>query len=500
VATYYISPDGSNSDNGLGPDASHGTNRPWLTLGKALNTGSAVVPGDTVYVGPGVYYQAGTSTPIAGISSSASPTSIVGDPTNARGFKNGSGVRLAPNLVVWTTRSSGDAEDGNAYTSGAPLVTGNTNGTDGLRISYIVLEARPDVAIIQLSPAANVDWILENCLLLGGQVLAWINAAPTAGRNTIIRGCDCMTGAVLTSAINTAAATADADLNILVESNRIIGRATVNAMSLAASGGNLAGGVRFKGNTFALITQTAISTTAARVSTVTPIYIEGNLFLGGLAVSAGTSGHVVSAGYNRFYRTSASVNFTADGTDKDWPFPRVYFPILTKWGLQLPRTDVLGWLADAASTVRATAWTNTNSDWWGRTARPWAGGASVGCLEAGDLSQDTGSQITGGGANSLKITGAGEVSLYIPVNAAATVVTVTTESSSYGGSNYPQMILQANPSIGVTSETVLASSASEQTLATASFTPTAAGVVELRLVSRSSSTTSSTYFDLLGRT
>jgi hypothetical protein len=48
MATYYVSNSGgSDSNNGLGPDASDATNKPWLTIGKALGA-SGISSGDTV--------------------------------------------------------------------------------------------------------------------------------------------------------------------------------------------------------------------------------------------------------------------------------------------------------------------------------------------------------------------------------------------------------------------------------------------------------------------
>jgi hypothetical protein len=54
VTTYFISPSGNDSNNRLGADASHATNKPWLTLEKGMNTGSPVLPGDTIYIAPRV--------------------------------------------------------------------------------------------------------------------------------------------------------------------------------------------------------------------------------------------------------------------------------------------------------------------------------------------------------------------------------------------------------------------------------------------------------------
>jgi hypothetical protein len=364
-----------------------------------------------------------------------------------------------------------------------------------------MVSASAAVVALPFNGTGTTDWLFEDCLLVGAVILTCSGAA-TATRNFTFRRCEFLTYFAFNASISGAAATADADLAITFEHCRIFGRPTAN-IALAGSGGNLAGGVRWKYCDVYCMSSNAANgwqSTALRVSTVTPCRIEGCKFIGGIPVSAGTSGHFVDDGYNRFLNGSASSNFTLAGTSKEGFMPQLILSSLRKWGLTLPRMDSMGWWKDATTAQKFSGGSNTSSDFFGGQARPWGAGPSIGAIEYADMSQDTGSQITGGGANSLKLTGAGEVSLWIPVDAAATVVTVTTESASYGGSNWPQMILQANPSIGYAGETVTASSASEQTLAGASFTPTAAGVVELRLVSRSSSGSSSTYFDRLGRT
>lgn len=500
MATYYISSSGSDANNGLGPDASAVTNKPWLTLGKALNTGSTVVPGDTVYIGPGILYEGAGIAPIAGVTSTASPTAIRGDPTNAQGFKTAGGVLFTPSVCWVSTRTSGDGIDG-TITSTAGLFTPAVT-CHGLQFYDLCLEARGSStsgAIFTLNGNGNADWLVQDCRLIGFNLLVYVaTGALTAARNTTFRRCTVLTtSGMLNLNITVAAATADADAAVLFESCLILTRAGVG-IALAASGGNLGGGFRFKGNTFTGSNGTAatLSTTAVRVSTVNPIRVEGNLFIGG-GLQAGTTGQVVDDGYNRLWNGVAPINVTLAGTSITDPLLNLVLPDLVKWGLEMPRADSFGWTDAAATAQKYSAWSNTAADFRGRTVRPWGSGASIGAHDFGLIGQDTGSQITGGGANSLKITGAGEVSIYVPVDASLTALTVITESLSYGGSSWPQLIVMPNPSCGVTLQTITATSAAEQTLMTASFTPTAAGVIELRLVSRSTSVSSSTYFDSL---
>ena len=52
MATYYLDfVNGSDANNGLGPDASHASNKPWKTLGKLLGA-SGFASGDTAYLSP----------------------------------------------------------------------------------------------------------------------------------------------------------------------------------------------------------------------------------------------------------------------------------------------------------------------------------------------------------------------------------------------------------------------------------------------------------------
>jgi hypothetical protein len=73
MATYYVRPDGSDTNTGLGST----TALAWATFGKAFTAGSPVTGGDIVYIAPGTY------TEVVSIAST-SPSSevrIIGNPT-----------------------------------------------------------------------------------------------------------------------------------------------------------------------------------------------------------------------------------------------------------------------------------------------------------------------------------------------------------------------------------------------------------------------------------
>lgn len=498
--TYYISPSGSDSNNGLGPDASAATNKPFLTLGKVLVTGSPVVAGDTVYVAPGYYYSAGNHTVLGSISSAGSPVQIIGDPTNAQGFKDGSSVSLAPGIPWVTTRTSGEGLD-SPIASTNNMFNCTTNDPSGLQFSYLAIEVLATSASIwNCDLNAGTDNVFSDCILIGFNIINTTNTAATAGRNHIVRRCVIYGLNLLNITSSTAAATANADLNILFTKNLCIGcRPFTNAAAVSASGGNLGGGITYSYNTF--ISCATAATVASRVSTTTPITVTGNIIIGsGALLSAGTSGQIIDGGYNRIFNfsgTAAYSSVTQAGTSFIGVAPNLIQPHLVNWGLEMPYRQLLAWSDAAASGQRFSGGADATADLSNRTPAPWGGGPSIGCQQSLNIVEDTSSAVTGGGANSAKITGQGEISIFMAVDAVASVVSVVTVSTSYGGTNYPQMIIVANPAIGVSANTQTASDGTVQTLTSASFTPTAKGVVEVRLISRSTSTTSFTYFDTM---
>lgn len=504
MTTYYISPtDGLDSNNGLGPDASAAVNRPWKTLAKALASGTTVVTGDTVYVGPGISYEGAAITVVASVFSNATPTFIRGDPTNSQGFKTAAGVRIDPGLPWITTRTAAEGQDAPMAASGNLIDASAGVGKGGLQFTFLALEtqfAATGASIFALNGAGagNSDWLFEDCVMVGAVAMS-LSGTLLAARNVTFRRCEMLLNVgTFAATIAGNPATADIDLAILFEHCIVRGRAS-NAFSLAGAGGNLAGGIRWKYCDFYasnVQTSTVWSSTASRVSTVVPCEIEGCKVFGGIIVSAGTLGHFVSKGYNRFFNGGTDVNYTPAVTDVYGFMPLVRFASLVKFGLELPHEAPFGWLASATGTQRMSGGVNTSPDFRGRTPRPWAMGPSIGAWEVGEIGLDLTSQITIGGASSLAIMGQGELSVFVPLDGVAVTLTVATKSTAYVGTSYPQVVLQAQPSLGLTQQTATATDATQQTL-TITVTPTAAGVVELRLISRNAGPTGWTYFDIL---
>jgi hypothetical protein len=122
---------------------------------------------------------------------------------------------------------------------------------------------------------------------------------------------------------------------------------------------------------------------------------------------------------------------------------------------------------------------------------------AVGALERHDTaSQET--SVVDAGSSGIKIVGPGDHDLKIPVDASSTTISIRARyDTNHAATNKPQAILLANPKIGVTAETVTMTAAVDtwQTLTFAAQTPSAKGVVTVRLVSRSAAGNGIAYFD-----
>jgi hypothetical protein len=98
MATYYVRPDGSNTNAGTGP----GTGQAWATvafaLGAASGTNPGLVGGDTVYIAPGTY----RNTVTIGYTTPTSMITVQGDPSCSQ-FSG-----LTPGPVRITNTPTGD--------------------------------------------------------------------------------------------------------------------------------------------------------------------------------------------------------------------------------------------------------------------------------------------------------------------------------------------------------------------------------------------------------
>jgi hypothetical protein len=169
-------------------------------------------------------------------------------------------------------------------------------------------------------------------------------------------------------------------------------------------------------------------------------------------------------------------------------------------GTQSGNTRTIASNTNTTLTVAAFAGaidsTSIGSIYWPSTSLT-AAGDTPGALEAHDtaLKETT---TTDAGSVGIVINGPGSHEFLIPVDASATVITVKMQyDASHGTTNKPQAIILANGEIGVTTETKTMTSGAGtwDTLTFSSQTPTAKGVVTVRLVSRSDTPYGRAYAD-----
>jgi hypothetical protein len=145
MATYYVRPDGNNSNAGTG----QATNQAWQTIQYALRVGSPVTGGDIIYIAPGRYYELVT----VGISTPSSEVQILGDPT-CQQFTG-----LTAGIIRWTNLPS----DSTGNQSNAAL----TNTVPNLTFKFIYFDIWARYALSLVSNGGNA--VFENCIFsIGG--------------------------------------------------------------------------------------------------------------------------------------------------------------------------------------------------------------------------------------------------------------------------------------------------------------------------------------------
>lgn len=509
MTDYFVAPSPVGNDttgNGLGQDASHATNRPWATIEKALNTGSVIDESTgphNLVCAPGVYWDQQV-VPLAAVSSVARPLTVIGDWRNSYGFKTSGGILLPPGLVRWANRLSSEVDENPAST--AAVLDLNANKPNAIVFRDIEFSAGGLVVILGLPGPTDIDFV--DCGFLGGGgassiVVQYQSGAAIALHHTYTRCYWQGSGHGLGFNLSVAAASADVDLDIVVEDPIAFlcaaGSSTIANLihTFNTQGGNKPGGVVVRGaEAFA----GRLLNIGAGHSTVTPSRMADCLLVGGFQIANANSGtQIVDDGYCRtVHDLAAPTNVTLAGTSKRNVMANILTPFHYKHGYP-PRRSVFGWLPEAVAAQRFSGSSSTRPDYYGGHPRPWGAGPSIGAIESPDISLDTGARFATGGDNSLKMIGAGDFVRDVPVSAVSTTITVLTVSPTYGGANKPQLIVEANPSLGIANDLVdTADDDSEQTLSL-TFAPTAAGVVRVILRSRSNSGSTETYWDEITR-
>lgn len=485
---------GLDANNGLGPDASHATNKPWKTIAKLLGA-AGMASGDTAHLSPAGPFRETVS---VAMTSAVAETFILGDPTNAQGFKSSGGVLVVPGEVILTAYTTNDT------TAPAATVTLNLNGRDFLTFQYLTIiggNASPSCVTAVTTNSVNI--VFRDCKMISGHVsnsvLSYTGLADIAS-NWIIDRCRvfCYSNNAIAITLPTSAS-ADYDSNFSIQNSEVV-CLNSNGISVAATGAAAfkAGGVDVLNCT--LITRScALTTTGANLSTAIPCTCNNSLIISGAgaALNANAVGQITE-NYCRIISASPRTNVTAGANSIadmshapliDLGFPQqLGFMSRPYWGASA-NSPLLGFGSVGAPLVDIL-----------NRPRP-SGGASivnaVGAYERHDIAiQET--SVTQAGASAIKIIGPGDHDFQIPVDASSTTISIYMRyDTNHAATNKPQAILLANAAIGVATETKTMTAVVDtwEQLTFSAITPTSKGIVTIRLISRSAAGNGIAYFD-----
>jgi hypothetical protein len=495
MTTYYVSPSGSDSNNGLGPDASHASNKPWLTIGKALGA-SGIASGDIVYVAPGTYREVVT----VNMTSATAETQVIGDPANEKGFKNGSGVLLSSGEVQWTAFTTNDktAPSGTSLLSlnakdfltfkNITLVTGAAHGITAAAVSTDIKftdctfiyghTGASNFNVMSISGTFGValNWTVDRCrFLVNGRTAINITLPTGSGSdydaNFLIRNCICITGS-------------GAFVNVTSSGSSSQEGGGVDVLNCTVIGGGI-----------------ALSTNTTRVGGSTfafPCTMNNSFVYSATnGVNAGESG-AITENYNLLYcggtprvNVTAGANSISDGSYASLVFvgqELQYGASLRPLGMPTPGSPLLGYGDDG----NAPAVDILNR------IRP-SGGASAskafGAYEFHNCwVKETSTVRTG--SNALVCTGPGDHEFQVPVDATSTTISVYMRfDSTYSGTK-PQLQIVNGTECGVSDATATCTgSANAWEQLSLNFTPTAKGIVTVRLVSNSTAASGKAFAD-----
>jgi len=476
MATYFCDfVNGLDANNGLGPDASHATNKPWKSITKLLGA-AGMASGDTAYLSPaGPFREVVT----IAMTNPAAETKILGDPGNAQGFKTSGGVRVTPGPVVWTAYTTDDKTAPSASTTlnmaSRPFLTfqnimfvgGTGNTVDVGSVTNVTFR---DCAFFGVATAANT---VQMTVPFGAA------ANITFDRCIVTYGTWSGIGITLT----TSNSGADYDANILIQNSVFLG-SFGNGIYISGSS-NLTfrgGGVDIRS---ILMMGGSVKIANAFTSLTIPCTLTSSFLyeIGNAAVEASALGQITE-NYNVFTGcVTPRSNVTAGANSKTSYAPLIEIGQQAIFGMfqrpfaePMANSPLLGF-GDDGTTAAYDALNRP---------RP-AGGLSaskgVGPYERGNTwGRETSTVRTG--SNAISITGPGYQDMTLPVDTVSTTVAVYMRyDATYAGTK-PQVQVRNGEECGVTAATssaVTTVNTWEQLSLT--FTPTSKGIVTIRLLS-----------------
>jgi hypothetical protein len=174
MAIYYVRPDGSNTNSGLGP----ATNQAWATvafaLGAASGTNPGLVGGDTVYIAPGTYRNVVT----VGYTIPTSMITIQGDPSCSQ-F---SGLTAGPVRIT-------NAPVGDTAPSRGQFFSGTTDYLTLRNIQFDGLSAYNNGLVTLTGGALIIDKCCFQTYTDSGNGFGAVITIPTGKKNITFSNC-----------------------------------------------------------------------------------------------------------------------------------------------------------------------------------------------------------------------------------------------------------------------------------------------------------------------
>jgi hypothetical protein len=466
---------------------------------------SAVNAGDTVYVGAGVYRAiinvsgaawGRPSTMFAGINrlypEFNGVVSVVGD---VSGEKTGDAGEVQFTAYLTNDKTA---------PSGSPLFTAGGSGKGNMSFANIVwVGGSATMFSMSTSGAPNFTWTDCACFqgYTGNQSFVVVTAPYSAFLNWLFDRCyfgPSAAGNGFTFTLNSGGR-GDYDVNVVFRNTMFFSAgdticiSVVKGLALASLGGGvkLVNVSCMNGGNFLKTSNTSLKFPCAVYNS----FLQMNRSASLLWASGGT-GEIVEA-FNLMIANAPRTNVAVGaGSVSDGSYAPLYHVGQERiWG------GTIRPYGEPSSSSPLLAFGHNEmlpSTDLRRGARP-AGGASTraaaGALErANTFAKNTSTVRTG--ANSISITGPGYQEFLVPVDASSTTISVYARyDSAYVGTR-PQLQIDANGEIGVVAETAMFGSGASDAdpgsgawakLQLTAFTPTASGVVKIRVISADAS-------------
>jgi hypothetical protein len=493
MATFYVDfVNGNDANNGLGPDASHATNKPWKTVGKAVGA-AGMASGDTAYFAPGSFREVITLT-----LTPAAETLLIGDPQNLQGFKTAAGVLVPPGPVIWTAFTTNDK----TAPSGSTLITMNGKSFYTFRNLMFVGGTNTNGIFSAAASSTNItftDCIFHNISTSGGNCGTCTSAFSVVLHWLFDRCIFSISGGVVFAPATGVGA--DWDLDVVFRNCWRNGFQSSAWITLTASGAsaNKPGGIIIR-NCSQMGAGAMLQVSNANGSTTIPCQVLNSLIFASAvtALNANALGQITE-NYNLIVnagtpRTNVAVG--ANSISNGSYAPLVSFGYEMKWGSRLrfpgapmPGSPILGFGNDGSAP--AVDVTNRPRPAGGNSAL-----TAVGANERGNtFTKETTTVYSG--TSAISFTGPAYQDFEIPVvaNVLATLSVRCRRDGTYAGTN-PGMYIVNGEGCGVADTSVTdAGGANAWNLITLSFTPTSDGIVTVRLRSLDTNGGGGAFFD-----